>query len=304
MKLFRLMGFILLLTIAGVACRPQATPQDSSITIDVTTGDEFVVGESSFVVQITDAAGNTIEDATLNVRGDMDHAGMVPVIRDITTSTAGEFTVPFEWTMAGDWSVEFTATLPDGKTASRTIDYTIAPSDGEGMDMEGMDHGSMEDDNNMEGMDHGGMSMGETSAIYLTIANDSDDPVTIVGATTSVAGIVEIHETTIENDVARMAPVDKIVIGSGDTVELMPGGKHIMLMDLTQNLVIGDEIEFTLQFEDRDDLTVTAVVQDMLMDDLPETVENNALSLSNIWARPAMAGSMDMDMESVSDTGE
>lgn len=299
MKLFRLIGFIFLLTIAGVACRPQATPDDSSITIDVTAGDGLIVGESSFVVQIKDADGNAIEDATLNVRGDMDHAGMVPIIRDITTSTSGEYTVPFEWTMAGDWSVEFTATLPDGKTASRTIDYTIAPSDDDSMNRDAVSG------TNMEGMDHGAMNMGETSAIYLTITNDSDDPVTIVGATTSVAGIVEIHETTIENDVARMSPLDKIVIGSSDTVELMPGGKHFMLIGLTQNLVIGDEIEFTLQFEDRDDLTVTAIVQDMLMDDLPDILEDNQVSLSNVWARPAMAGSMDaMDMESVSGTGE
>ena len=71
----------------------------------------------------------------------------------------------------------------------------------------------------------------------------------LVGASTAVAGVSEIHEMRIENDIARMGPVDGVEIAPGATVELRPGGYHVMLMDLHRALEAGTEVPLVLVFE-------------------------------------------------------
>ena len=54
-----------------------------------------------------------------------------------------------------------------------------------------------------------------------------------------------------------MSEVDEIEIPAGDTVKLEPGGYHIMLMELVEQLSAGDEIELTLDFHESGEQTVT-----------------------------------------------
>ena len=83
------------------------------------------VGKAQVVVQLADTAGKPIEGATVDVRGDMSHAGMQPVMATATAGAAGSYPADFEWTMAGDWIVTVTAALPDGRTATRQFDLTV-----------------------------------------------------------------------------------------------------------------------------------------------------------------------------------
>ncbi|MCB1895420.1 MAG: copper chaperone PCu(A)C [Zoogloeaceae bacterium] len=71
----------------------------------------------------------------------------------------------------------------------------------------------------------------------------------LVGAESAVAGVAEIHEMRIENDIARMGPVAGVDIVPGATVELRPGGYHVMLMDLHRALEAGTEVPLVLVFE-------------------------------------------------------
>ena len=124
------------------ASQPQA---NLDIQLDVAP-DALQTGEATLQIQVSDADGNPVSDATLDVRGDMTHAGMVPVIRDdIEGNDDGLYTVPFEWTMGGDWLVDVTATLPDGRATTERFEFTV---DGDGMNMDDMD-----DMNNMDNMD-------------------------------------------------------------------------------------------------------------------------------------------------------
>ena len=91
------------------------------------------------MVSLRDANGNPISDADIDIRGDMNHAGMEPVEADASTDVSGDYRIPFEWTMGGDWFVVVTATLPDGTVVEEQFNYTVGMSDGAEMDMDNMD---------------------------------------------------------------------------------------------------------------------------------------------------------------------
>jgi copper(I)-binding protein len=116
----------------------------------------------------------------------------------------------------------------------------------------------------MGGMGMGMHGSGAVSAAYMTIENRSAAGYQLVAAESSVAGVVEIHESTMEGDVMRMRPVEAIEIAPGESVRLEPGGLHIMLMDLQRDLYPGEAIIVTLVFESGAELVVPAAVTDLL----------------------------------------
>ena len=299
--LYRIL-LLILVALTAVACRQDTTVSAENINLDVAV-DELLVGETTMTVTVTDAESNAIENpGTLNVRGDMDHAGMVPVIVDVEDSTDGVFSVPFEWTMGGAWTVTATLTLSDDATVSQTFDYEILAEDSD-MDMSDMDMDAEDGDMDMSDMDmdaEDGETMhmsGETSAVYMQLSNTGEETITVVDADSTVPNIVELHETIIENDVARMEPVPAIVIEPGETVELRPGGKHVMLIDLTQSVAIDDEVEIELTFESGETATLTALVQDMMMDPIENETVIGDLTVNNVWARPARTGMTNMNAD-------
>ena len=71
----------------------------------------------------------------------------------------------------------------------------------------------------------------------------------LVAAESPVAGVVEIHEMAMENDVMRMREIPGLDLPAGQTVELKPGGYHVMLMELKEQMVGGAVVPITLVFE-------------------------------------------------------
>ena len=59
-------------------------------------------------------------------RGDMSHAGMAPVIASSEDDADGVYRIPFEWTMAGDWFVDVTVTLADGREVVQRFDLSVS----------------------------------------------------------------------------------------------------------------------------------------------------------------------------------
>lgn len=85
---------------------------------------------------------------------------------------------------------------------------------------------------------------------FMTITNTGSTPDVLIGVASPVAGIGEVHEMKVEDGVMTMRPVEGgIAIPPGGTVDLKPGGYHIMLMDLKAPLVKGEDIDVTLTFE-------------------------------------------------------
>jgi copper(I)-binding protein len=74
----------------------------------------------------------------------------------------------------------------------------------------------------------------------------ASEPMQLVGVSTPAAGIAEVHEMKIVGDVMKMRAVDVLDLPAGKTVELKPGGYHVMLMDLKQPLPSGTAVPLTL----------------------------------------------------------
>ena len=72
---------------------------------------------------------------------------------------------------------------------------------------------------------------------------------TLVSARSDIAGIVEVHEMKMENDVMRMRAVDGLKLPANQLVELKSGGYHLMMMDLKKQLKVGTEAQITLVFK-------------------------------------------------------
>ncbi len=88
------------------------------------------------------------------------------------------------------------------------------------------------------------------TAGYLTVSNHGKAADRLIGASLQGAGSAELHETTIENGIARMRPLrDGMELGAGQTVSLEPSGRHIMFFDLTTSFEADTYVDGTLTFE-------------------------------------------------------
>lgn len=74
----------------------------------------------------------------------------------------------------------------------------------------------------------------------------------LVAASSSVADVVEIHEMAMDNNVMRMRPITGLDLPAGRSVELKPGGFHVMLMGLKQQVKEGETVPVVLVFEGKD----------------------------------------------------
>ena len=72
----------------------------------------------------------------------------------------------------------------------------------------------------------------------------------LVEVRSPVAGAVEIHESTMKDNVMRMQKVPAVPVPAGRGAELKPGGYHVMLLRLKQQLKEGERVPLTLVFED------------------------------------------------------
>ena len=87
---------------------------------------------------------------------------------------------------------------------------------------------------------------GTGAFMRLTSQNDT----TLVQAESPVAKHVEVHEMVMENNVMKMREVSGIPLPAGQTVELKPGGYHIMFIDLHGQVKEGDQVPLKLTFEE------------------------------------------------------
>jgi copper(I)-binding protein len=73
---------------------------------------------------------------------------------------------------------------------------------------------------------------------------------TLVGVSTPIAGVAEVHEMKMDGDVMKMRAMPLLDLPAGKKVDLKSGGYHVMLMDLKAPLVLGSTVPVTLTFKD------------------------------------------------------
>ena len=106
-------------------------------------------------------------------------------------------------------------------------------------------------------------SMARAGGAFMNIENTGDSADKLLGATSPMAGRVEVHTVIREGDVMRMREVPVLDLAPKSRTELKPGGYHIMLMDLKAPLKVGDRFPMTLTFDKAGSITIDIVVEKM-----------------------------------------
>lgn len=103
----------------------------------------------------------------------------------------------------------------------------------------------------------------KNSAAYLKLVNPTNEDIIVIAATApNVANNVELHNSFVdEKGVTKMTKVDKIVVPANSSVEMVPGGMHIMLFNLKNNLKAGDKFDINVILEGRDPIAVQGEVK-------------------------------------------
>ena len=99
-----------------------------------------------------------------------------------------------------------------------------------------------------------------TGGGFLKLENGGADD-KLLSASAAVSSAVELHVMTMEGDVMRMRQVDGIALPAGKTVELKPGGLHIMFVGLKAPLKAGDTFPLKLKFEKAGEVEVMVKVE-------------------------------------------
>ncbi|NMG65363.1 copper chaperone PCu(A)C [Azoarcus indigens] len=91
----------------------------------------------------------------------------------------------------------------------------------------------------------------------ITAASDSR----LVKVSSPVANVTELHEMKTEDGVMKMRQIDALALPAGQAVELKPGGYHVMLMGLKDQIKEGDTVQLSLVVEGKDGKRETVEVQ-------------------------------------------
>jgi len=100
-----------------------------------------------------------------------------------------------------------------------------------------------------------------TGAGFMTLRNRGTQPDRLLSAASPAASTIELHTHVREGDVMRMRPVADIPVPPGETVELRPGGLHLMMIGLTAPLQQGTRVPLTLRFERAGEVRVELAVE-------------------------------------------
>ncbi len=289
---------LILIALLLAACqRPASSSGEDNADVQISL--QPAPEEEAMIVMLANADGTPITDAIVALEGNMNHAGMIPVLAEEVTDDAdgsvdGHYRLPFTFTMLGDWIITVDVTLADGSSFSRNLDVRAseneisgdavvtaensAPAAAEDADHEHTNH-DPSDHSDVTGVHAAVMHIhdpmarpaplaGGTGAVYFLLHNGGDTEVTLTGGESPAAGAVEIHTTENDNGVLRMRQITGgVVLGPDESIRLEPGGMHLMLANLVAPLAEGDSIEVTLHFEGADDFTFTVPV--VGLDELP-----------------------------------
>jgi copper(I)-binding protein len=108
---------------------------------------------------------------------------------------------------------------------------------------------------------------GENAAVYLTLHNHTDTADELLSVSSPVADVVEIHESKMTNDVMQMDMRMSLPIAADEEIIFTPGGLHIMLVNIKEELVLGGHTGIILHFKDHADIVVEVHIEDSMPDE-------------------------------------
>jgi copper(I)-binding protein len=90
----------------------------------------------------------------------------------------------------------------------------------------------------------------KSTAAFMTLSSATGSR--LVSVSTPLTPVAEVHEMAMQDNVMRMRRIPGLELPPGASVELTPGGYHVMLLDLSQQVKAGDTVPLTLVFEGKD----------------------------------------------------
>jgi copper(I)-binding protein len=104
---------------------------------------------------------------------------------------------------------------------------------------------------------------GGNSAVYFVINNPTGTADTVLSASTPVTPNAEMHKSQMnENGAMEMQQQDSVPVPARSQVEFQPGGLHVMLINLPQDLNAGETISLTLTFQNAGEITLSVPVKE------------------------------------------
>lgn len=104
----------------------------------------------------------------------------------------------------------------------------------------------------------------KTTAAFVTITNNNSEDILLKSAASNAADAVELHNHVMKDGTMMMRQVEGIEVAAQQSVSLKPGSYHIMLINLKQDLMVGENVEFELNFSDGTQLKIEAPVKKIM----------------------------------------
>ena len=210
-RAWRLLLATLLLPLLIACGSSEEAPSTAAVQITLLPGQSA----NELQVQLRNPTQAPITDATVALEGNMNHAGMVPILTDPVRddadgATDGLYRLPFQFSMLGDWIVSVTATLADGTEATKDIEVTV--TDG-GVQIHDEAAGAASSAPMAEGMMvHDVMASasplaGGNGAVYFMVMNNTAQADRLIAVESDVAAATELHESVEENNVWSRGPM-------------------------------------------------------------------------------------------------
>ena len=110
---------------------------------------------------------------------------------------------------------------------------------------------------------------GENGAVYFVLQNDSTQQDELIDVSSNLADSVEIHESSMVagTDVMQMDQVSSVALDADSEVVFTPGGLHVMLVGVKNELKLGDVVEILLHFRNHADIPVNVSVAEFAPDE-------------------------------------
>ena len=102
---------------------------------------------------------------------------------------------------------------------------------------------------------------GAVAAAYMHLHNGGGQAVRVIGVRSAAAAHAMIHETRLEKGLSTMRAHEPLEVDPGASVELKPGGLHVMLTDLAHPLAVGEQVPLELLLEGGGRIEVRARVR-------------------------------------------
>ena len=102
------------------------------------------------------------------------------------------------------------------------------------------------------------------SVAYMTMTNNTGDPIVVEHVSSPQFGRVELHETQISDGIASMRAIGTLPIPAGSSVELEEGGMHLMLMQPEGKLAVDQPVTLRVHYDTDGVVMVTTVLKSRL----------------------------------------